>query len=95
MPKLPSTAEEIAIAQWMFDEFQRDGRLSQSRAVTEIRRNHGDGHLYKNKNGNWAINKTILEEFKKLGPEDRVWSRGDQIWRRRMPKDPPGTRMVS
>lgn len=95
MPKIPPTDEEKAIAQWMFDEFQRVGRLSQSRVVTEIRRNHGDTHLYKNNNGNWAINKTILEEFKKLGPGDRVWSRGDQIWRHRRPTDPHGTRMVS
>jgi len=90
----PPTDEEKKIAKWMFDEFVRDGRLSQHRAAREIRMNFGEKHLYKNANRNWAINKAILEEFRRLGPEDKVWSRGSQIWRRRRPTDPEGTLML-
>jgi hypothetical protein len=46
---MAATPEETAIAEWMRDEFTREGRLSQKRAVTEIRQQFGVQHLYRNK----------------------------------------------
>ena len=89
-----ATHEETAIAEWMLEEFNLQGRLYQKRAVREIRQRFGEQHLYKNKNRNWALNKSILDEFQRLTPEDTVWSRSRQLWRRRRPTDPPDTRMV-
>jgi hypothetical protein len=89
-----ATPEETAIAEWMLQEFTVQGRLSQTRAVREIRQHFGEHHLYKNKNRNWALNRPILDEFQRLTPEDTVWSRCRQLWRQRRPTDPPDTRMV-
>ena len=82
------------IAQWMYDEFQREGRLSQSYAAQKILELIGEEHLYRNGNHNWAINKSILNRFKQLRGNEAVWARQLQIWRRREPTDPPDSLMV-
>jgi hypothetical protein len=91
---MAATPEETAIAEWMRDEFTREGRLSQKRAVTEIRQQFGVQHLYRNKSRNWAINKPILDEFQRLTPDDTVWSLSRKLWRLRRPADPLDSRMV-
>ena len=77
-------------AKWMADELNRNGSLSQARAVRYIKNEIGKDFTHKNKNGNLAINKDVLEEFKKLTGEDAVWVRGDFRWRRRKATDKPG-----
>lgn len=91
---MSSTDEEKAMALWMLAQYQQNNRLSQSIAARGIRQNYGEQHLYKNKQHNWAINKGILEEFRKLTSNDVVWSRSNQMWRQRRPTDPPNSRMV-
>ena len=41
-----------------------------------------------------GIIKEVLDEFQKLTPDDVVWSRSRQLWRKRRASDPPDTRMV-
>ncbi|MEP0872099.1 hypothetical protein NDA01_19980 [Trichocoleus desertorum AS-A10] len=82
------------IAQWMLDEFNKHGRLTQSIAAHRIRVLFGDSHVYRNKNRNWAIQKPILDDFRRLTGNGVVWSRSNQSWRSRRPTDPLGTRMV-
>lgn len=88
-----ATEEETKIAEWMVAKFQENNRLSQAAAAREIRTTYGEQHVYKNKNRNWAINKPILDEFRRLTPEGVVWSRSTQTWRARRLTDPEG-RMV-
>jgi hypothetical protein len=54
----------------------------------------GEEYVYQNENHNWAIRKEILEEFRRLTPDGVVWSRSEQLWRKRREYDPPGKRMV-
>lgn len=89
-----SSEDENAVARWMLDQYRRQSRLVQSSAARGIRMTFGEQHVYKNRQGNWGINKGILEEFRKLTPGDVVWSRSSQTWRQRRESDPPGKRMV-
>lgn len=82
------------VAGWMFEEYSKFNRLVQRRAASYIRREFGEEFVYKNKQRNWGINNDVLEEFKRLTPEDVVWSRSRQLWRQRRESDPPGARMV-
>ena len=89
-----TTDDEKAIAQWMLAQYQLHNRLVQSTAARGIRANFGEHHVYRNRQRNWGINKGILEEFRKLTPNDVVWSRSTQTWRQRRESDPPDKRMV-
>jgi hypothetical protein len=81
------------IAEWMLVEYQKFDRLYQNRIANQIRSHFGQEWVYRNKNGNSAIVKSVLDEFRKLTPKDVVWSRSEQFWRKRREHDPPG-RMV-
>lgn len=84
------------IAEWMNTELVRTRRLDQSHAARAILQRWGKQHVFQNQNGNWGINKNILDAFRKLNPPDVVWVRSSQIWRFRQPYDRPATgRMVS
>jgi len=88
------TEDEMKIAEWMLEQYNKHHRLTQSSAARGIRKEFGEEYVYKNKQRNWAINKGILESFKKLTPEGVVWSRSTQTWRARRTSDPQDTRMV-
>ena len=88
------SAEEMKVAEWMLEQYNKHQRLLQSSAARGIRVEFGEQHVYKNKQRNLAINKGILEAFKKLTPEGVVWSRSTQTWRPRRASDPQDTRMV-
>jgi hypothetical protein len=83
-----TTAKEVA--EWMVSELEKKPRLYQDQAVRGIRREFGEKFSYRNKNGNWAIDKAVLREFDKLSGDDVVWERGDRCWRKRREKDRPG-----
>ena len=85
---------EKVVAMWMLEQYERHKRLAQSSAAYGIRQQFGEEHVYRNKQRNWGINKGILDEFRKLTPDDVVWSRSSQTWRQRREADPPGSRMV-
>jgi len=86
--------KEQEIAAWMLLTFEAYGRLTQSSAVRHIRSQYGEQYVHKNKNRNYAINKEVLAEFRRITKDvDIVWSRSQQTWRRRRQGDPAG-RMV-
>lgn len=88
-----ATAAEIA--QWMLDLYKKQkNNLQQQHAAHLIRKEFGPEWTYRNKNGNWGIVKPVLDEFRKITPDDTVWSRSRQAWRARMKFDPPTGRMV-
>lgn len=82
------TAKEIA--EWMKAELDGKRNLYQSRVATFVFKENPD-LVYRNKNGNRALHKSILDAFRKATPGDEiVWSRSGQYWRHRRPNDKPG-----
>ena len=90
----PDQAMHQQIAQWMLAEFDKTGLSDQQVAAHQMQTHFGKQFVYRNKNLNLAIEKPILDEFKKLTPNG-VWSRGWQYWRTRRAGDSPNKRMIS
>jgi hypothetical protein len=78
------------IAEWMLEELQREGTLYQETAVHDIQEKFGKRFTYLNANGNPAIGKDVLKEFKRLSEDSAVWEREDLCWCLRKPSDRPG-----
>ena len=68
--------------------------LDQEVVVAKIRKECGEEHTYTNPNGNWAISKKVLAEFRKLTADTHVWERGDRAWRLRTDRDVAGKRQA-
>jgi hypothetical protein len=73
----------------MRDELDRGGFLSQADAVAGIKREFGTSFIYRNENGNPAIEKGVLRAFRELTEADVVWDRSAREWRHRQPGDAP------
>jgi len=78
------------VARWMLARFD-DGRhwLYQETVVYQIRSEFGDEFVYLNRNGNLAIAKPVLAEFRRLTEATHVWERGTRAWRPRTDRDKP------
>jgi len=74
------TADDVA--KWMSLQFQMSAYLYQEKVVHQIRTQFGERFVYTNANGNLAIGKDVLKQFKKLSEGKVVWERGDRAWRR-------------
>jgi len=81
-----------AIAQWMFEELKREKYLYQEAVVTDIASKFSDEFTYINENGNLAIDRRVLREFRKLTETTVVWERGGRLWRLREGYDESGRR---
>lgn len=73
------------VAQWLLNSVLkkcRGGhRAYQYVVARELRAEFGDAWVYKNANGNRAIDPRVLARFRKLpGWEQLQWNRGDQSW---------------
>jgi hypothetical protein len=78
-------------ARWMLGAFESGGGyLAQDDAALEIQRRFGDEFTYDNQNGNLAIRRDVLDEFRSLTADTVVWLRTERAWRRREPGDPAG-----
>jgi len=88
------TIEQVAT--WMEQRVRDTGRLTQSEVVKAMRNGAPEAAsmLYKNVNGNLAIDKEILRRFRDLTGDSVVWANQSQSWRLRRPEDPPGRRQV-
>ena len=76
-------------AEWMLRELKQNQCLDQETVAFELVK-LDDGLTYYNDAGNLAIDKQVLKAFKKLLPDDVVWSRGERHWRYREDYDRPG-----
>jgi hypothetical protein len=77
------------VAQWMRDELDRTGSLRQADAVEGIEREFGAGFTYINRNGNKAIDRSVLRDFRELTEDYAIWDRSAFEWRYRQPDDAP------
>jgi hypothetical protein len=68
------------MAQWMLDQF-KNGYLYQEDIAWALNKESGFDYTYENDNGNLAISKPLLKEFKKVTEGKVVWERGEKAWR--------------
>lgn len=79
------------VARSMADRLRAEDVLFQEEVVDDIEREFGSEFIYDNENGNPAIDRRVLEEFRRLTP-DAVWDRSERCWRHREPYDEVGSR---
>lgn len=84
------TMDTKAVAQWMLNQLEKKRLLYQDEVVFDLRREFGKEVSYLNENGNPAIDRKVLKEFKKLTGDTVIWERGDRCWRKRVKSDEPG-----
>lgn len=82
------------VAQWMLEELKREKYLYQNSMVSDIESKFGEEFTYVNENGNPAIDRRVLREFRKLTEDIVVWERGERLWRFREDYDEPGKRQT-
>lgn len=83
----------LQVAQWMLNKLKTNTYLYQEEIVYDIARKFGEPHYYTNDNGNYAISKQVLKEFRKLTP-NVVWDRSEKCWRKRERYDEAGKRQA-
>ena len=82
------------IAKWMLEELTREETLYQEEVVNDIVSKFGEEFAYINNNGNLAIDKQVVLEFRILTEKTVVWERGERFWRFREDYDNPETRFA-
>jgi hypothetical protein len=78
------------VAEWMLSEVEQRRCLAQETAVSDISTQFGQQFTYQNENGNWAISRNVLAEFRKISGDKVVWERSERQWRKRQTCDSPG-----
>jgi len=69
------------VAEFMLDEIIKSGYIYQESIVYDIQTKFGSDFVYENENGNLAISKKVLNEFKKLKDVNGIeWDRSDKSW---------------
>jgi hypothetical protein len=89
-----SKVTALQVAQWMLEELMRVKYLHQSTVVYDVEAKFGSDFVYINSNGNQAISRNVLSEFKELTKDIAVWERGERMWRMREDYDPVGKRQA-
>lgn len=88
-------SQPIDVARWMLEELRSsNGLLYQEIVVGDIAQRFGEEFTYTNENGNQAIDKTVLMEFRKLTSSTVVWDAGERCWRLREAFDDPTKRQA-
>ena len=90
MKNEPQKPNPEQIAEWMLEELDRSEYLYQEDVVIEIDNRFGEGFTYLNENGNLAIDKRVLNAFKKFTGDTVVWEKGERMWRKRESHDADG-----
>ena len=76
-------------AQLMLGLLTSRGYLDQEVAAFELVK-RDKSLVYYNDAGNLALSRAVLNAFRKLLPDNVVWSRGERHWRFRQPYDRAG-----
>jgi hypothetical protein len=82
------------VAEYMLQYLTKERYLYQEVIVYKIKNDFGDEFVYINQNGNLAIDRRVLTEFRKLTEGTVVWERGQRVWRKRESYDPPNRRQA-
>jgi hypothetical protein len=76
------------VVDWMVDVLATEKVLHQDVAAAEIEQRFGVPFVYFNDNGNLAIARDVLKEFRRSTEPDVVWDRSERAWRFREKYDP-------
>ena len=90
--KVKSKLTAKDVAEYMKKQLDQQKYLYQEVIVYEIEAKFGSDFVYINENGNLAIGRNVLKEFRKITP-NVVWERGERCWRLREEYDEPDSRM--
>ena len=72
---------EKSVAEFMINEILEKGYVYQEYLVHDIQEKFGDDFVYINENGNLAISKKVLNEFKKLKEVNGIeWDNRERCW---------------
>lgn len=82
------------VVEWMIERVSKD-IFYQSDAVYDIENIFGRDFVYENERGNLAINRKVLDLFRKKTDDWVVWERVGRYWRKREQSDNPGRRQES
>lgn len=77
-------------AKWMLSELEREDCLYQDDVVDFLVKSKADHLLRENSDGNLALERPLLNEFRKLTEKSVVWVVPERYWRYRVPEDEPG-----
>ena len=77
------------VAEWMLSRLKKTGELYQEDVACRIRNSFGETFVHLNENGNLAISRGVLKEFRRISGNCVVWERGERLWRRRNVGDTP------
>ena len=83
---------QLEVAQWLVAQLEDQGYLYQEIVVGQIATEFGEEFTYINENGNMAIDKKVLKEFRTITGDSVVWERGERMWRKRETYDTAGRR---
>jgi hypothetical protein len=89
---MSSEISDKDVASFMKSQLDTKKYLYQEDIVYEIERKFGSDFVYTNENGNLAIARKVLNQFREVTP-NAVWERGERCWRLREKYDQPGSRM--
>lgn len=78
------------VAEWMLDQMGDSHWIYQEIIVIKMQTTWAEEYVYRNANGNPAISKDVLKEFRKLTEDTLVWERGERAWRRRRENEKAG-----
>jgi len=76
----------------MREQIDEHGVLYQDQAAAEITARFGDECAYQNDNGNLAISREVLKQFRAATEGTVVWDGAERMWRRRENYDSQGRR---
>lgn len=72
----------LDVANWMLSYFDNKRTLYQDDAAYKIKKEFGPEFVYNNANGNLAISREVLKEFRKLSEGIVVWEKSERAWRK-------------
>lgn len=77
-------------AQWMLQRLSGEGCLYQDDAVDYLVKRKEMNLIRENSDGNEVLATSVLNDFRKLTPDNVVWVKPDRYWRYRVAEDEPG-----
>ncbi len=74
----------------MLQRLKEEGCLYQDDAVDFLVKSDEISLIRENSEGNEVLATSVLNEFRKLTPDNVVWVKPDRYWRYRVQEDEPG-----
>ena len=68
------------VAQWMLEQLEQGDELMQQDAARAIQKDFGQEFVYNDKNGDLAVDRRVLYQFKKLSGDTAVWVACQSNW---------------